>query len=81
MAINVAKAGFPLTVFDIRPEPVKELVEKGAAAGEDPADVAKKSEYVMMSLPDTGVVESVLFGEKGLVNCKLFHIPCGYRGN
>ncbi len=68
MAINVAKAGFPLTVFDIRPEPVRELVEKGAAAGEHPADVAKKSEYVMMSLPDTQVVESVLFGEKGLVN-------------
>ena len=30
MAINVAKAGFPLIVFDIRPEPVKELVDKGA---------------------------------------------------
>ncbi len=68
MAMNVAKAGFSLTVFDIRPEPVRELIGKGAAAGEHPADVAKKSEYVMMSLPDTGVVESVLFGEKGLVN-------------
>jgi 3-hydroxyisobutyrate dehydrogenase-like beta-hydroxyacid dehydrogenase len=68
MAINVAKAGFPLTVFDIRPEPVRELVEKGAASGEHPADVAKRSEYVMMSLPDTEVVERVLFGEKGLIH-------------
>jgi 3-hydroxyisobutyrate dehydrogenase-like beta-hydroxyacid dehydrogenase len=68
MAINVAKAGFPLTVFDIRPEPVKELVDKGAVPGENPADVAGKSEYVMMSLPDTQVVETVIFGEKGLIN-------------
>ena len=68
MATNVAKAGFPLTVFDIRPEPVKELVDKGAAPGENPADVARKSEYVMMSLPDTQVVETVIFGEKGLIN-------------
>ena len=67
MALNVAKAGFPLTVFDVRPDPVKELVGAGAAAGVDPADVAKRSAQIFLSLPDTHVVESVLFGEKGVV--------------
>ncbi len=30
MASNVVKAGFDLTVFDLRPGPVAELVERGA---------------------------------------------------
>jgi 3-hydroxyisobutyrate dehydrogenase-like beta-hydroxyacid dehydrogenase len=67
MAINVAKAGFPLTVYDVRPDPVQELVKNGASAGEDPGDVAKKSDCVLMSLPDTQVVEKVLFGQKGMI--------------
>lgn len=68
MAINVAKAGFPITVFDLRSEPVRELVKNRASPGENPADVARKSNVVMMSLPDTQVVETVLFAEKGLIH-------------
>lgn len=68
MAINVAKAGFPMTVFDLRSEPVRELVKNRASPGENPADVARKSNVVMMSLPDTQVVETVLFAEKGLIH-------------
>lgn len=66
MAINLVKAGFPLTVYDIRPEPVSELLDHGAAAGGSPAEVASKVEWLMLSLPDTKVVERVIFGEKGL---------------
>ncbi len=43
MAINVAKAGFPLTVHDIRPDSVKVLVENGAISAENPAEVARKT--------------------------------------
>ncbi len=68
MAINVAKAGFPLTVRDIRPEPVKVLVENGAISAENPAEVARKADCVLLSLPDTQVVEKVVFGENGLIN-------------
>ena len=32
MALNLVKAGYPLTVHDLRPEPVKELVAAGATA-------------------------------------------------
>jgi len=68
MALNVAKAGFSLTVYDIRPDPVKELVEKGAVAVENPTEVARKTDCVLMSLPDTQVVEEVIFGKNGLIN-------------
>ena len=67
MALNVAKAGFPLTVFDIRSEPVQELVKSGAATGKSPAEVAKQSEIILMSLPDTKVVQAVIYGENGLL--------------
>jgi len=67
MAINVAKAGYPLTVFDVRPEPLQEVVKQGAAATSNPTEVAKGVEVVLLCLPDTQVVEAVIFGKDGLI--------------
>jgi 3-hydroxyisobutyrate dehydrogenase-like beta-hydroxyacid dehydrogenase len=67
MALNVAKVGFPLTVYDVRPGPVKELVGNGAVSGGSPAEVARGADCVLLSLPDTKVVEEVIFGENGLI--------------
>jgi 3-hydroxyisobutyrate dehydrogenase-like beta-hydroxyacid dehydrogenase len=67
MAINVAKAGFPLTVYDTRPDPVKELVGQGAVAALDPAEIARKSDCIVLSLPDTEVVEPLILGKDGLI--------------
>ena len=68
MAINIAKAKFPLTVYDIRPESVRELVEHGATSAKDSFQVARVSDCIFMSLPDTQVVEEVIFGENGLID-------------
>jgi len=68
MAINVAKAGFDLTVYDVQPEPVEELVKNGAIAGLNPAEVGKGKDCVLLSLPGTEEVERVIFGESGLIN-------------
>ncbi len=68
MAINMSKAGFPMTVYDVRHGPVEELVKHGAISAATPADVARNSECVFLSLPDTEIVEKVIFGENGLVN-------------
>jgi len=68
MAINVVNAGFPVTVYDIRSDPVKVLVEKGAIFGENPAEVARKADCVLLSLPDIQIVEEVIFGENGLIS-------------
>jgi 3-hydroxyisobutyrate dehydrogenase-like beta-hydroxyacid dehydrogenase len=67
MAINVAKAGFPLTVYDIRPNAVSALVEKGAISAKNPTEVVRKADNVLLSLPDTQVVEEVIFGKNGLI--------------
>ncbi len=59
MAANVARAGFELTVCDVRPEPVAELVALGAASAEDPAAVAAASDVLLVSLPNRTVSQSV----------------------
>ena len=67
MAKNLIKAGYPLIVHDINPEPVDELVGLGAERGNSPADVAKRSEIVITMLPDSPDVEKVVLGEKGVL--------------
>lgn len=68
MALNVAKSGYPLVAYDINPKPVKALVENGVKAAKSPAEAAKNADYTLMSLPDTRVVEDVIYGKNGLAN-------------
>lgn len=67
MARNVMKAGFDLTVFDINQEAVKFLTEKGAGSARNPMALASQVDWVFLSLPNTEIVEKVLFGEDGVV--------------
>ena len=66
MALNMLKAGFPMRVFDINPAPVEFLAGQGAAAAKSPADVAADVDWLFLSLPDTELVEEVVFGENGV---------------
>jgi 2-hydroxy-3-oxopropionate reductase len=67
MARNILKAGFPLVVHNRSRGKVEELVKEGARGADAPVDVARVSEVVVMSLPDTPDVESVLFGPAGVI--------------
>jgi 3-hydroxyisobutyrate dehydrogenase len=66
MAANLLRAGFRVTVFNRSPGPVAELVAKGAEAGESAADVARRTQAVIIMVPDTPDVEAVLFGPRGV---------------
>jgi len=66
MARNVLKAGFDLRVFDLNPEAVRFLEEQGAAPAGSLAELAAGADWIFLSLPDTGVVEKVIFGQEGL---------------
>jgi 3-hydroxyisobutyrate dehydrogenase-like beta-hydroxyacid dehydrogenase len=59
--------GYPLTVYDIREEPVNHLVELGAQKAGSPKEVAEKSEIIMSSLPAPEDVEEVYLGENGVL--------------
>jgi 2-hydroxy-3-oxopropionate reductase len=68
MAKNLLKAGYPLTVYDIRPEPVQELVKLGAKKGNNSADVAARNEVVITMLPNSPHVREAVLGKNGVLD-------------
>ena len=69
MASNLLKQGHQLSVFDVNPDAVQRLVEKGAQPASSPAQAAKGAEFVITMLPNGDLVRSVLFGEL-FTHCK-----------
>ena len=67
MAKNLVKAGYDLTVFDIKEEPVQELVGLGAKAAGSPAEVGETCEIIITMLPNSQHVISVVTGENGIL--------------
>ena len=67
MSLNLLKAGYQLIVYDINPEPLKELKEKGAVIGQSCKDVANQCDVTITILPNSGDVEKAILGEKGVL--------------
>jgi 2-hydroxy-3-oxopropionate reductase len=67
MAMNLLKAGYSLTVYDIVPEKIKELVTAGAKAGASSKDVAQQSEIVITMLPNSPEVKEAVLGPGGVL--------------
>ncbi len=67
MSLNVMNAGYDLTIFDINPKAMKFLTDQGAKAVRAPAELAGQVDWVFLSLPNTTIVENVIFGEDGIV--------------
>ena len=57
MAVNVAKGDFDLMVYDVRPEPIKELVALGAKAATSPLDIGKHADIVELVVMNDAQVE------------------------
>ena len=74
LARHLISAGFPVTVHDVDPAKVEALVKLGAKTAA-PDRIAPEVDVVMLSLPNSHVVDTVLFetlklpetGRKGLV--------------
>ena len=67
MAINVAKAGFELTVNDLREQPLEELRQHGAQVATSAREVAEASDIVLASLPSNEASKEVAFGPEGVL--------------
>jgi 3-hydroxyisobutyrate dehydrogenase len=68
VAAHLAPAGFETTVHDLAPEPVAELVAKGARAGASPREVGEHADVVGVCVPEDAHVRSVVFGSDGLLS-------------
>ena len=65
VALNILRAGFAMTVHDIRPEAAAPLVAKGAAAAADPAAVLARSDVVVTMVFGPKEIEQVLRRSEG----------------
>jgi 2-hydroxy-3-oxopropionate reductase len=63
MALNLLKAGFPVTVFNRSQGAIDELTAAGARGAASPAEVGEASDIVITMLPDAPDVESVVLGD------------------
>ncbi|RQN06132.1 NAD(P)-dependent oxidoreductase [Pantoea ananatis] len=66
MASNLLKQGHQLNVFDVDPQAVARLVDKGARASVSAAEAATGAEFVITMLPNGELVRSVLLGDKSV---------------
>ncbi len=69
-AKNIVRAGYPLTVFDISESALQKAEALGAARAGNPAELAEKSEMVLMFLPGPAEVEACVAGSQGLLSGK-----------
>ena len=67
MAGNVLKASFPMTVFDLNPKAMENLIAGGARRAGSAREVVEHSDIVLTSLPASPDVEAMYLAPGGLV--------------
>ena len=71
MARNLMKAGYPIIVYDIRPESVEEIRQEGAQRASSCKEVAENCDIVITMVPDSADSEAAILGPNGvLAGCR-----------
>jgi 3-hydroxyisobutyrate dehydrogenase-like beta-hydroxyacid dehydrogenase len=74
MAVNIAKAGFELTVYDVRKEPLAEMKALGAGVAATTRELGERSDIVMIVVVNDSQLEEVVYGKQSnegiLAGCK-----------
>ena len=68
MALNIVRAGNPLTVYNRTKEKTTPLAEAGATVADSPAAVAEVSDVIITMLSDSRALQEVVSGPDGLLN-------------
>jgi 2-hydroxy-3-oxopropionate reductase len=66
MAVNLVKAGYPLSIYARKPEAATPLADAGAKRYSSAAELAETSDIVFTMVSDTLDVEEVITGEQGV---------------
>ena len=67
MAINILKAGFPLTVYDIRKEPLAEMEKLGANIAKSVKELGKVSDTVVVMVLNYPQIKQIIAPPDGLL--------------
>jgi 2-hydroxy-3-oxopropionate reductase len=66
MAGHLVKVGHEVSVYDLNPASVQELVSKGGLSCKSNKEIGQKADIIFIIVQDTPDVEAVLFGKEGL---------------
>lgn len=66
MATNLARKGFELVIYDIKPAAMRALKNTGARAADDLPDLVRSSDIIVSALPGSIEVEAVIVGADGV---------------
>ena len=66
MALNIHKAGFPLTVYDVAEPALQPFRSRGIGIATSPLDVANKAEIIFACIPAPEISLAVAFGEDSI---------------
>ncbi len=66
MVMNLVKAGYPVTIFDVVRSSVEALESEGVPAASSSKEVAEKSDVVITMLPEDMHVEAAILGSDGV---------------
>ena len=66
MAANLVKAGFDVVGYNLSPQPVQRLVERGGRGADSLAAAVRDADMVITMLPDSPDVEAVALGDDGI---------------
>ncbi len=66
MAVNIARAGFDLTVFDLRKPVMRAAVRQGAKAAGSLAELARECEYICVAVVNETQMERLVSGPEGI---------------
>jgi len=67
MALNLVRAGYPVTVFNRTPDKTAPLKEAGAQVAATPAEAAAQADFVISIVSDTPAMEEVVLGKGGIL--------------
>ncbi|HZA68826.1 MAG TPA: NAD(P)-dependent oxidoreductase [Nitrososphaeraceae archaeon] len=70
IAHRLIERGFQVFLYNRTRGKAKALVKKGAIQTEYPSELARKCNFVIISVTDGHAVKEILFGQNGLVNSK-----------
>ena len=62
IAENLARAGFPMTVLDLNPAPVDDLIAQGATAATSPREIAEASDIICSVVMNDRQTHDVFLG-------------------
>jgi 3-hydroxyisobutyrate dehydrogenase len=68
MALNLLRKGYSLSIVRRHPEKDAVLIAQGASTAASPQELARISDVIILTLPNTQIVEHVLFGKDGVIH-------------